>query len=125
MILGYIIGLSCLFLVTYRTLIAFFSESNAVIIYINKFGEQFIDIFILVIFWIICLIGLVILFKFLKEENVSKNFHYKFDKSSIIKQDNSFFDIDNIGIVKTDNKELMRILPELSDNIKQNLNLDD
>ena len=70
---GYFIGLGCLLLVTYRTLIAFFSESNAVIIYINEFGEKYIDIFALVIFWIICLVGLTFLIKFLREEKIIKD----------------------------------------------------
>jgi hypothetical protein len=70
---GYIVGLSCLFLVTYRTLIAFFSESNAVIIYVNEFGEKYIDIFALVIFWIICLVGLTFLIKFLRDEKIIKD----------------------------------------------------
>jgi len=70
---GYIIGLSCLFLVSYRTLIAFFSESNAVTIHVNNYGEQYLDIITLVIFWIICLVGLILLLKILKKEDVDKN----------------------------------------------------
>ena len=76
---GYFIGLGCLLLVTYRTLIAFFSESNAVIIYINEFGEKYIDIFALVIFWIICLVGLTFLIKFLREEKIIKDNPKKLD----------------------------------------------
>jgi len=71
---GYIIGLSCLFLITYRTLIAFFSESKAVTIHINNFGEQFIDIIALIIIWSICLGGLFFLFKILKKEKISKTY---------------------------------------------------
>ena len=76
---GYFIGLGCLLLVSYRTLIAFFSESNAVIIYINEFGEKYIDIFALVIFWIICLVGLTFLIKFLREEKIIKDNPKKLD----------------------------------------------
>ena len=53
-------------------MIAFFSESKAVIIHVNKFGEQYIDLFALVIIWIICLVGLIALFWMLKQEKVSK-----------------------------------------------------
>ena len=70
---GYFIGLSCLFLITYRTLIAFFSESKAVIIHVNKFGEQYIDLIALAIIWIICLVGLIALFWMLKKEKVTND----------------------------------------------------
>ena len=70
---GYIIGLCCLFLVSYRTLIAFFSKSNAVTIHVNEFGAQYLDIFVLAIFWFICLVGLILLLKFLKKEDIEKN----------------------------------------------------
>ena len=73
MVTGYFVGLSCLFLITYRTLIAFFSENKAVIIHVNKFGEQYIDLIALVIIWIICLVGLIALFCMLKQEKVSKD----------------------------------------------------
>lgn len=119
---GYVIGLCCLFLITYRTLIAFFSKSNAVTIYINKFGEQYIDILALIIFWIICLVGLIILFKILREENINKDFRNKLDKEPIIKQDNSFFDIDNIVDVKIGNTDTLRFLVESSDDIDQDFN---
>ena len=95
MVTGYIVGLSCLFLITYRTLIAFFSESKAVIIHINKFGEQYIDLFALVVIWIICLVGLIALFWMLKEEKVSKNSFNKPDKRPTVEQDYSNFDIVN------------------------------
>ena len=73
MVTGYLVGLSCLFLITYRTLIAFFSESKAVIININQYGEQYIDLFALVVIWIVCLVGLIALYWTLKEEKFSKD----------------------------------------------------
>jgi hypothetical protein len=72
MVTGYLIGLGSLLLITYRTLIAFFSDSKAVIIYVNKFGEQYLDLFALVILWIICIVGFITLFWMFKEEKVSK-----------------------------------------------------
>ena len=73
MVTGYFVGLSCLFLITYRTLIAFFSESKAIIIHVNKFGEQYIDLIALVIIWIICLVGLIALFLMFKKEKLTND----------------------------------------------------
>jgi len=73
---GYITGLGCLSIITYRTLIAFFSEGKSVIITINSYGEQFLDIIALAIIWIICLIGLYFLINKSKQKeksNISTN----------------------------------------------------
>ena len=84
---GYLIGLCCLLLITYRTLIAFFSESKAVTIHVNNFGEQFYDIVALVIIWIVCMIGLIFLLRVLREEKESifpkLNRNIKLDKNKI------------------------------------------
>jgi uncharacterized BrkB/YihY/UPF0761 family membrane protein len=77
---GYIIGLGCLILITYRTLIAFFSESKAVIIHINNYNEQFIDLLALGIIWSICLFGLFILYKFLRDEKAHKKLDFDINK---------------------------------------------
>ena len=74
---GYFIGLSCLFLVTYRTLVAYLSGSYAVTIYFNKYGEQHLDIVALIIFWIISLVGAIFLLKILKKEDINKNIKSK------------------------------------------------
>jgi hypothetical protein len=74
---GYILGLCCLFIITYRTLIAFFSESKAVIIHVNNYNEQYIYLLALGIIWFICLFGLFILYRFLKEEKTRKDFDKK------------------------------------------------
>lgn len=55
---GYLIGIGSLFIITYRTLLAFFSDSRVIMIYVNKYGEQYADIVSLVILWAICLVGL-------------------------------------------------------------------
>lgn len=69
---GYITGLGCLLIITYRTLIAFFSEGKSIIININSYGEQFLDIIALAIVWIICLIGFYFLIKRSKSEEKLK-----------------------------------------------------
>ena len=92
---GYIIGLSCLFLISYRTLIAFFSESKAVTIYINRFSEQFIDIFALIILWIICLVGLIYLRNILKKEKPSKQSYHEYNVTPLIDKTKLFFEIND------------------------------
>ena len=92
---GYIIGLSCLFLISYRTLIAFFSESKAVTIYINRFSEQFIDIFALIILWIICLVGLIYLRNILKKEKPSKQSYYEYNVTPLIDKNKLFYEIND------------------------------
>lgn len=69
---GYIIGIGSLFVITYRTLLAFFSESKSVTIHINRYGEQNADIAFLIFIWIICLLGLVYLYFVIKEDKVAK-----------------------------------------------------
>jgi hypothetical protein len=55
---GYCVGLGGLLLITYRTLLAVGSESKAIIVHVNQFGEQYLDIVCLVFLWVVCLIGL-------------------------------------------------------------------
>ncbi|MFA5101968.1 MAG: hypothetical protein WC525_02325 [Candidatus Thermoplasmatota archaeon] len=55
---GYCIGLGGLLLITYRTVLAVLSESKAVIVHVNSFGEQYLDLACLVFLWIVCLVGL-------------------------------------------------------------------
>ena len=108
---GYIIGLNCLLLVTYRTFIAFFSESKSVLININKFGEQYLDLFALIVIWVISLIGLIILIFMLKEEREIRNKSYKQD-ASILKKNNPSKDTDyNMGI-KIEKNEIKGLIAD-------------
>lgn len=81
---GYLIGLSCLLLITYRTIIAFLSESKAVTIHVNNYNEQFFDIAALVIIWIVIMIGLIFLIKLIRKEKPVKNKIYKFEKKPFL-----------------------------------------
>lgn len=110
---------------TYRTLIAFFSDSKSVVININKFGEQYIDLFALVIIWIICLIGLIILFRMIKEEKILKNSLYKSNKRPIIQQNQSFYDIDTSIGLKKDEIQITEFFVEPVKNIDEKINLKD
>ncbi len=69
---GYLIGIGSLFIITYRTLLAFFSGSTSITIHINRYGEQYIDMVFLTIIWIICLIGLIYLYLVIKEQKEEK-----------------------------------------------------
>ena len=81
---GYLTGLGCLIIMTYRTLIAFFNEEKSIIININSYGEQFLDIIALIVIWMICLIGFYYLIKRSKKEEKTKEFKYNFDKKAKI-----------------------------------------
>ncbi|HVQ00733.1 MAG TPA: hypothetical protein VMT57_04390 [Candidatus Thermoplasmatota archaeon] len=54
---GCLVGVGCLVLITYRTLVAFFSESKLIIVQVNSFGEQYIDLFCLVVLWAVCVMS--------------------------------------------------------------------
>ena len=69
---GYLIGIGSLFIITYRTILAFFSESKSVTIHVNRYGEQYADIAFLVVIWIVCLIGLIYLFIVMREGRITK-----------------------------------------------------
>ena len=62
----YLVGMGGLLLITYRTLLAFFSESKSVTIQVNRYGEQYGDIAVLVFIWIVCVVGVVSLVALLK-----------------------------------------------------------
>lgn len=56
---GYCVGLGGLLLITYRTLLAVGSESKAITVSVNRFGEQYLDLVCLVFLWVVCLVGLL------------------------------------------------------------------
>ena len=78
---GYLVGIGSLFILTYATLIAFFSDTKSVTIHINRLGEQYVDFALLIFIWIICLMGLRYLYLILKEEKTpaktQRNIHRK------------------------------------------------
>jgi hypothetical protein len=69
-LLGYGIGLGGLVLITYRTLLAVGTESKAITISVNRFGEQYVDLACLVFLWGVCVVGLLSLSSLLKEEKI-------------------------------------------------------
>ena len=67
-LLGYGIGLGGLVLITYRTLLAVGTESKAIMISVNQFGEQYLDLVCLVFLWGVSVIGLLSLSSLLQNE---------------------------------------------------------
>jgi len=80
---GYLIGLCCLILLTYRTLIAFFSDTKSIVININNFGEQYYDLIALVIIWVVFMIGFIYLIKISRKEKKPISLNYKPTKNKI------------------------------------------
>lgn len=68
-ITSYISGLGSIFLITYRTLLAFFSESKSIVVHINMFGEQYADLVALAIIWGICIVGTISLYKVIRDRD--------------------------------------------------------
>jgi hypothetical protein len=66
-LLGYLVGMGGVFLITYRTLLAFFSESKSITVQVNRYGEQYGDLAVLVFIWVVCVVGLLSLVALLKE----------------------------------------------------------
>jgi hypothetical protein len=69
---GYCVGLGCLLLITYRTLLAVSSPGKAIMVSVNRFGEQYLDVVALVFLWVVCLVGLLCLSRLGKEMNRRK-----------------------------------------------------
>jgi len=67
---GYLSGLMLLGLQTWITLKAFFSDSKSVTIHVNNYGEMYGDIATFIFFWVVCIIGLVLLYKQIKKQNI-------------------------------------------------------
>ena len=66
-LLGYLVGMGGVFLITYRTMLAFFSESKSITVQVNRYGEQYGDLAVLVFIWVVCVVGLLSLVALLKE----------------------------------------------------------
>lgn len=66
---GYCVGLGSLLLITSRTMLAFGSDSKMITVQVNRFGEQYLDVVALVFLWAVCLVGVLALYRVLKEKN--------------------------------------------------------
>ena len=90
---GYLAGIGSLFILTYQTLLAFLSNSKSVTIHINRFGEQYVDVFFLIIIWIICSIGLLLLYRFIKGENRKKSLLLKVNGKRVLDKNGNYVGI--------------------------------
>jgi hypothetical protein len=110
---------------TYRTIIAFFSESKSILININKFGEQYFDLLALAIIWIISIIGLIILILMLREERLSKNIIYTTEKRNKIKQNKPSLKIRNTVGLNFEKNEIKDVIFNPIEKFDEEINLKD
>ena len=126
MVPGYLIGIGCLFIITYRTLLAFFSESRSVTIHINRYGEQNADIAFLILIWIICLVGLVYLYFVIKEGRIAKVLESDIRGKKVMSKDGMYLGILRDSLVDEKTGMVRGVLVEPSKEIDQRLyHLDD
>ncbi len=64
---GYCVGLGGLVLISYRTILAMSSPEKAILVSVNRFGEQYLDLVALGFLWVVCLVGLLCLSIWVKE----------------------------------------------------------
>jgi hypothetical protein len=62
-----VVGVGGLLLITYRTLLAVSSPEKIIMVSVNRFGEQYLDLVCLVFLWMVCLVGLLCLSPWVKE----------------------------------------------------------
>jgi len=55
---GYLVGCGGLALITYRTVLAFSTSSKAIMVQVNRYGEQYLDLVALGLLWVVCIVGL-------------------------------------------------------------------
>ena len=110
---GYLIGIGCLFLTTQRTLLAFFNENKAVTIYVNRYGEQYADLISLVVLWLICLAGLLLLLR-LKEEEPLENKTTRMYGKTVVDEQGMYLGILHDTIVNKKTGTVASILVEPS-----------
>ena len=126
MVPGYLIGIGSLFIITYRTLLAFFSESKSVTVYVNRYGEQNADIAFLIVIWIICLIGLAYLYTTIKEERIAKVLESDIRGKKVMSKDGMYLGILRDSLVDEKTGMVRGVLVEPSKEIDQRLyHLDD
>ena len=123
---GYLIGIGSLFIITYRTLLAFFSENKSVTIHVNRYGEQYADIAFLIFIWIICLAGLIYLYIVMREGKVAKVLGSEIRGKKVISKDGSYLGILRNSLVDEKTGMVRSILVKPSGEVDSRLyHLDD
>jgi hypothetical protein len=90
---GYCVGLGGLLLITYRTLLAVSSPGKAILVSVNRFGEQYLDLVALAFLWVVCLVGLLCLSHFGKEMNRRKDLLVEQPKKGVLMSPVFSFDV--------------------------------
>ena len=123
---GYLVGIGSLFIITYRTLVAFSSESKFITIHVNRYGEQYADIVFLILIWIICLVGLIYLYLVIKEEKISKVLENDIKGKKVMNKKGLYLGILRDSIVDKKTGVVRGVLVEPSEEIDPTLyHLDD
>ena len=73
---GYCVGFGGLFLITYRTFLAMGSESKAITVHVNRFGEAYFDMIALALLWTMVLVGLLALYLVMREKTADTGGQY-------------------------------------------------
>ena len=123
---GYLVGIGSLCIITYRTLLAFFSESKSVTIHVNRYGEQNADIAFLILIWIICLVGLLYLYLVINEGKIAKVLGSDIKGKKVMSKDGSYLGILSNSLVDEKTGMVRGVLVEPSQEIDTTLyHLDD
>ncbi len=122
---GYLIGIGSLFIITYRTLLAFFSEGKSVTIHVNRYGEQYADIAFLIVIWIVCLVGLIYLYIVMREGKITKVLESNIRGRKVMSKDGLYLGVLRDSLVDEKTGVVRGVLVEPAEEIDQNLyNLD-
>ncbi len=71
MLPGYFVGIGCLGLITYRTMLALGTETGTIMVTVNQYGEQYLDIAFLGFLWVVCLMGFLAIRSPTKESRIT------------------------------------------------------
>jgi len=123
---GYLVGIGSLFIITYRTLLAFFSESKAVTIHVNRYGEQYADIAFLIVIWIVCLVGLIYLYIVMREGKITKVLESDIRGRKVMSKDGLYLGVLRDSLVDEKTGVVHGVLVEPSEEVDSRLyHLDD
>lgn len=123
---GYLVGIGSLFIITYRTLLAFFSESKAVTIHVNRYGEQYADIAFLIVIWIVCLVGLIYLYIVMREGKITKVLESNIRGRKVMSKDGLYLGVLRDSLVDEKTGVVRGVLVEPSEEVDSRLyHLDD
>jgi len=123
---GYLVGIGSLFIITYRTLLAFFSESKAVTIHVNRYGEQYADIAFLIVIWIVCLVGLIYLYIVMREGKITKVLESDIRGRKVMSKDGLYLGVLRDSLVDEKTGVVCGVLVEPSEEVDSRLyHLDD